>query len=177
MKFNTDNSTNTALVLMVAIEIYEKLTGHPIPPNAKETLLEIFVGVGLWFTGKPSPTTGKILKYFGLNNALVDSAAASRSDSLARDSMGAPRDQYRDNGDVGLNVETLERMADGGDHGDRGAVPAPAARVARYWEERPPELPVVGSPTIDGTNMSGVEFTVRSTSGSNGPNGPRTENW
>jgi hypothetical protein len=91
--------------------------------------------------------------------------------------MGAVRDQYRDSGDVGLSAETLDRMASDDNYGDRGAVSPVAARVARYWEERPSDLPVVGSPTIDGTNMSGIEFTVRSTSGIEGPNGRRSEAW
>jgi hypothetical protein len=52
MKFNTDNSTNAALAVMIAIEIFEKLTGHPIPSNAKETLLEIFPRGGALVHGK-----------------------------------------------------------------------------------------------------------------------------
>jgi hypothetical protein len=99
-----------------------------------------------------------------------------RADGFGRDSVGAVRDQYGDRGDR-LNAATLDRMAASSDYGDRGALPAPAARVARYWEERPSDLPVIGSPTIDGTNMSGVEFAARSKSASDGPDGPRSEAW
>jgi hypothetical protein len=114
--------------------------------------------------------------YRRISNDLATFDSLDRSNVLGAGTVAGVRDQYADRGD-GLNADTLDRMAASSDYSDRRAVPAPAARVARYWEERPPELPVVGSPTIDGTNISGVEFAVRSASGSDGPDGPRSEAW
>jgi len=178
MRFNTDNSTNLALVLLVAIELFEKLTGHPIPSTTKETLLEIFVGVGLWFTGKPPAATGRILKNFGLKNDLVNSVAGGRDDALAHDSMGAVRDQYRDSGDVGLSAETLDRMASDDNYGDRSALPVPAVRVAEDYFDRQrrngrrlPNIPIAG------TDITPEQFSEISMGGTEDADGPRSEAW
>lgn len=174
MKFNTDNSTNTALFLMVGIELFEKLTGHPIPADTRATLLEIFVGVGLWFTGKPSPATGKILRHLGLkNNDLVDSVADGGGNAVDRGVDLRRNHDAQSIGVEGLNAGTLERIADGGDYGDRSHNPDPAARAARYFQQRP-SAPVVGSPEIEGTGISAVEFSARSMGGGDDP---QSEAW
>jgi hypothetical protein len=137
-KINTNNSTNAALVAMGAIELFEKLTQHPIPQETKVTLLEIFLGVGLWFTGKPSSATHRILNHLGLNNGLDTSGGDGGDVSDRANLRGNPVDtahrQSADYGDVGLNAGTLERIADGGDYGDRG--------------DRPARLPSVSSPEV-----------------------------
>lgn len=149
-RFNTDNSTNAALAVMAAIEIFEKLSGHPIPIDAKATLLEIFVGVGLWFTGKPSPTTGKILQHLGLKNDLVNDVAGDRGGNYFPgvgtsgptpdlERFGAtPRrgnEQFGGTtprgGNAGLNADTLEAIAnDVGDYGTRRPSRNPVAWVS-----------------------------------------------
>jgi hypothetical protein len=72
----------------------------------------------------------------------------------------------RQSGDYGdrLNADTLERIADGVDYVDRGPTPDPAARAARYFQQRP-AAPVVGSPEIEGAGISAVEFSARSMGG------------
>lgn len=100
--------------------------------------------------------------YKVISDDLDSGNSFDRGDGLGRSPVGAARNQYRDHGDVGLSAETLERLADGDDYGDRGPAVDPAARVARYWQGRPSDLPVVGSPTIEGANISGVEFAARS---------------
>lgn len=98
-----------------------------------------------------------------------------RGDGLGHDVVGTARNQYRDYGNVGLNAETLERLADGVDYGGLDPAVDPAARVARYWQGRPSDLPVVGSPTIDGTNISGAEFAARSMAAAS--DDPPSEAW
>lgn len=56
-RLNDDQSSNIALAAMIAIEVMEKITGQRLPPDAKTTILEILVGIALWFTGKPSSLT------------------------------------------------------------------------------------------------------------------------
>jgi hypothetical protein len=175
-KINTNNSTNAALVAMGAIELFEKLTQHPIPQETKVTLLEVFLGVGLWFTGKPSSATHRILKHLGIGNGLDNSGGVGGDVSDRANLRGNPVDtahrQYGDDGD-GLNEGTLERIADGVDYGDRGHTPDPAARAAQYFQQRP-SAPVAGSPTIEGAGISAVEFSARSMGGGDDP---QSEAW
>jgi hypothetical protein len=163
-KINTDNSTNAALMAMAAIELFEKLTHHPIPQDTKTTLLEVFLGVGLWFTGKPSSATNRILSHLGIGNGLDNSDSAG--DRAVSDRGVDVRRNYdaQSIGLEGLNAGTLERIADGVDYGDRGPTPDPAARAARYFQQRP-AAPVVGSPEIEGAGISAVEFSARSMGG------------
>jgi hypothetical protein len=167
-KLNTDNSTNAALMAMAAIELFEKLTHHPIPVDTKTTLLEVFLGIGLWFTGKPSSATNRILSHLGIGNGLDNSGGVGDRDVSDRATLrGNPVDTARgQSGDYGdrLNAETLERIADSGDYVDRGPTPDPAARAARYFQQRP-AAPVVGSPEIEGAGISAVEFSARSMGG------------
>lgn len=137
-RFNTDNSTNAALAVMAAIEVFEKLSGHPIPIDAKATLLEIFVGVGLWFTGKPSPTTGKILQHLGLKNDLVNDVAGDRGGNYfpSVGTSGATPDLERfgatpGRGNASLSADTLEAIAnDVGDYDTRRPSRNPVAWVS-----------------------------------------------
>jgi hypothetical protein len=167
-KLNTDNSTNAALMAMAAIELFEKLTHHPIPVDTKTTLLEVFLGIGLWFTGKPSSATNRILSHLGIGNGLDNSGSVSDRDVSDRATLrGNPVDTARrqtgHDGDR-LNAETLERIGDGVDYGDRCPTPDPAARAARYFQQRP-AAPVIGSPEIEGAGISAVEFSARSMGG------------
>lgn len=149
-RLNTDNSTNATLAIMAAIEVLEKLTQHPLPPDTKVTVIEICVAVGLWFTGKPSAETLSIAKLLGGKNGLDSGVSLG-------DTAGECSDPVLGRGMV----------ADGAE-GRRGGLGAPvldeAARVAQYWESRP-AAPVVGSPTIEGLGMSAVEFAARSMAG------------
>jgi hypothetical protein len=125
--------------------------------------------------------TGKILKYFGLNNDLVNSVAGGRADGLGRGSVGVVRDQRDRGGDVGLNAELLEGMADSGDYGDRGidnlrnsSIAPPENIRSQAW--RAADI-ARGKKPIGDTNIYPSEYAVRSTSGDDSPDGPRSEKW
>ena len=100
-----------------------------------------------------------------------------RSNLLGSGTVGGVRDQYTDRGDR-LNAELLDRMADGSDYGDRGALPAPAVRVAEDYFDRQrrngrrlPNIPIAG------TDITPERFSEISMGGIEDADGPRSEAW
>lgn len=154
MRLNTDNTTNAAIGVMVAIELMEKATGHQLSADAKGTITEVLLGIGLWFTGKPSPTTNRILSHLGINNDLASGNPGFNSASDRAPDVGSSSNQHRDNRDLGL--EPPPPPID------------PAVRAAEYWRDRPAYPPVVGSPAIDGTQIPAVQYSAWSQSGEEG---------
>ncbi|MGL5062852.1 MAG: hypothetical protein ACRC62_22990 [Microcoleus sp.] len=54
--------SNVGWIVLIAIAVVEKITHQEIPQDAKTTILEIAAGVSLYFNGKPSHVTEKLLK-------------------------------------------------------------------------------------------------------------------
>jgi len=119
--------------------------------------------------------------YRRINDDLASFDSRDRSNVLGSGAAGGLRDQYADRGDVGLNADTLGRMADGSNYGDRGTDNLRGLRIAppeniRAQARRAADI-ARGRAPIEGTNIYPSEYAVLSTSGEDGPNGPRSEAW
>lgn len=187
----TTNATGLLSAIGAITGAIDGITGdRPVMTWLPVVMMGFAGAIAQWLQGVPTQKTqliGDILQLNGsktnaefirgvMARIIAAGVVPGLGTAVDRGDVGGPRSPQR-RGDAALNAELLDGLAASSNYVDRGSLPAPAARVARYWEERPPELPVVGSPTIDGTNMSGVEFAVRSASGSDGPDGPRSEAW
>jgi hypothetical protein len=86
-RLNDDQSSNIALAAMIAIEVMEKITGQKLPPDAKITILEILIGIALWFTGKPSSLTeslaAQVRRMFGAADTTNSNATTAPTPPLS----------------------------------------------------------------------------------------------
>jgi len=119
--------------------------------------------------------------YRRINDDLVNPIAGGRADGLGRGPVGTVRDQRDRGGDVGLDAGLLEGMANDDDYGDRGtdnlrnsSIAPPENIRSQAW--RAADI-ARGRGPIGDTNIYPSEYAVRSTSGVDGTDGPRSEAW
>lgn len=175
---NVNHATNATGMLSAIGAItaaYDGITqGRPIGVWLPMMAMGLSGAIAQWLQGEPTPTTKLIAKVLqldgtrtnaelirdGISRIVNSGGVPGLGDSGAADRVGEYGGRSR-SGDA-LNAETLERMAADGDYGNCQPVPNPDARVTQYWRNRPHDRPVVGAPTIEGTNITPMEFAARS---------------
>jgi hypothetical protein len=73
-RIDSDEATNFGLFVLAAIKVLEGATKQSLPPEIQDLILTIAAGTCLWFAGKPSARTYKILKTMRLNNGVTAGA-------------------------------------------------------------------------------------------------------
>jgi hypothetical protein len=154
-RINSDEATNFGLFVLAAIKVLEGATKQSLPPEIQDLILTIAAGTCLWFAGKPSARTYKILKGIRLNNGIT----AGTDDDFVDQSFTA--------------AETTVSAVDVPRATHLPSVSNPEV-ISEAWRQADIAR---GKSPIEGTGIYPSEFAARSRMGTSDDDGPQSEAW
>lgn len=178
---NIDELTNIGWMVLAAIAVFEKITHQEIPQDAKTTILEIAAGVSLYFNGKPSHVTEKLLKKVaGYDLADADSDRGSRgagADYPPAHGLGA-WDGAAGGRESGLNYGASDSRLVGNRPSDRATTASisPPESIEPN-SDRAKAAAWYAADVARGRAMPPNEFSEWSQSAQEDESGPQSEAW
>ena len=185
MKFNRNSITNIVGVVLTAWTsnqaVAGKLSVNQLVLSAPLAILSFATGAKdsklAELERQLSPSDRAAVKGVG---AIVLNQIANRFGyQVTSNDLVNPIASNRTGEEVGLGAGLLDRMANDGNYGDRGVdnlrnIAPPQTIRSQAW--RAADI-ARGRPPIDDTDIYPSEYVVRSVSGDDGPDGPRSEAW
>ena len=181
-RLNANRTTNATGLLSAASAIAAAWDGIANARSVAQWLPMVAIGmtsaIAQWLQGEPTPATKLIANVLRLDEGRTNAEFLRDVFDRIFASGVVPGVGSANEGSE-LNAALLDRMANDGNYGDRGIdnlrnIAPPEIIRSQAW--RAADI-ARGRPPIDDTDIYPSEYAVRSVSGDDGPDGPRSEAW